>query len=51
MKMLLTTLSLGVDYTREYTLRLIEDTLALTDLDIYIQLTAGMLLGKDLAKI
>lgn len=36
MKKALTTLSLGVEYTTEYTLRLIEDVLKLSTLDMYI---------------
>lgn len=36
MKKILTTLSLGETYTRHYTLKLIEDTLNITPLDIYI---------------
>jgi hypothetical protein len=36
MKKVLTTLSLGIEYTSEYTLRLIEDVLKLSSLDIYI---------------
>lgn len=36
MKKILTTLSLGVEYTTEYTLRLIEDVLKHSSLDLYI---------------
>jgi hypothetical protein len=36
MKILITTLSIGENYTRDYTLRMIEDVILLTDIDIYI---------------
>ena len=36
MKILITTLSIGENYTRDYTLRMIEDVISLTDIDIYI---------------
>ena len=36
MKILITTLSIGENYTRDYTLRMIEDVILLTDVDIYI---------------
>lgn len=36
MKIIITTLSFGENYTKEYTLRMIEDVLTLTDLDLYI---------------
>ena len=36
MKILITTLSLGTNYTKDYTLRLIEDVLSMTDIDVYI---------------
>jgi hypothetical protein len=50
MKMLITTLSLGAEYTSEYTLRLIEDTLALTDLDIYITTNCGDIIREKFGK-
>lgn len=36
MKILITTLSLGENYTKDYTLRMIDDVLLLTDIDIYV---------------
>jgi hypothetical protein len=36
MKILITTLSLGENYTRDYTLRMIEDVLKMSDVDFYV---------------
>lgn len=36
MKKIITTLSLGINYTKDYTLRMIEDVLNLTDADFYV---------------
>lgn len=36
MRILITTLSLGENYTRDYTLRMIEDVLNMTDIDFYV---------------
>jgi hypothetical protein len=36
MNILITTLSLGYNYTKDYCLRMIEDVLSMTDIDIYI---------------
>jgi hypothetical protein len=36
MKIIITTLSIGENYTKDYTLRMIDDVLSLTDIDIYI---------------
>ena len=36
MNFVITTLSIGENYTRDYTCRLIEDVLNLSDIDIYV---------------
>jgi hypothetical protein len=36
MRIIITTLSFGENYTKDYTLRMIEDVLSLTDVDMYI---------------
>ena len=36
MRILITTLSLGENYTRDYTLRMIEDVLNMSDVDFYV---------------
>ena len=36
MRIIITTLSFGENYTKDYTLRMIEDVLSLTDVEMYI---------------
>ena len=36
MRIILTTLSFGENYTKEYTLRMIEDVLSMSDIEMYI---------------
>jgi hypothetical protein len=36
MKIVITTLSFGENYTKDYTLRMVEDVLSMTDIDMYI---------------
>lgn len=46
MKVVVTTLSLGENYTKDYTLRMAEDILKLSDMDFYITTDCGWLIDE-----